>query len=214
MGSGGADVRIVNRTAYRTPHLRAILERVARDELNPEEVSRVTVTVEHGRRPRGVPDTQAYGSSGHATLGGTRAALRIDPVCPDLVDFAHVAAHEMAHLRGMTHRDMRPGTRWRRGPLTGVRYAWAAAYPMGRRAVRPPRPALDPAAIAARRRAVRADHAVRQVTTWTRKLRLATTKLRIWRRRADAAVRARDRTAATAAPVGDTAAATPTGTAG
>lgn len=190
-------MRIVNETGWRTADLRAIAARVAATELDPEAARRVTIRFVTGRRRGWLAATSVRGSSGYATLGGTRATIRIDPVAPDRVDLAHVIGHEMAHLRGMTHRRMRGAVRYDGRRLPGYRafVEWAADMPLDRTPARPARPRPDPAAVAARRRTDALEHAAAMVRAWTTRHRRATTILAGWRRRHAARLRAADRAA-------------------
>ena len=130
-------MKIVNLTRWRTDHIRAIVARVAQDELEAETRKRLLVRVVYRRRSR----SGSY-CGGHATLGvkGEHgyAASRMTLTLPSLVvsapSLAKVAAHEMAHLRGLTHRDMGTSARYSYR-ATGEEgweafYAWAREYPI------------------------------------------------------------------------------------
>lgn len=71
-------MKIVNKTHWRTDHLKAILQRCAEMELEPAKRRRITVTVVYSGK-------RHDGSSGCAFVGGTRARVRI-PKGPRLPD--------------------------------------------------------------------------------------------------------------------------------
>lgn len=93
-------MKLINRTHWNTLQLKAILMRVAREELDAEQRKNLTVTIVYTRRA-GSTD-----SSGCAWVGSRRAVVRLSKHTPDTVDFAFVAAHEFAHIRGQHHSDM------------------------------------------------------------------------------------------------------------
>jgi hypothetical protein len=117
-------MRVINKTHWRTDQLKAIIHRAAIDELSPAKRKQVECTIVYTKRT-------SIGSSGCAVLGGTQMVLRIGRDTLDRIDLAHVAAHECAHLRGMTHGQMRNNPRYRRIPgRTASIYAWAEGLPV------------------------------------------------------------------------------------
>lgn len=102
-------MRIVNESRYETAPLRAIIRRVATVELDPSKRKRVTVYIRETKRGVTRSDELGTGCLGWARIGGSRCVLyvpanfqRFDPET-----FAHVCAHEMGHLRGLRHPEMR-----------------------------------------------------------------------------------------------------------
>jgi hypothetical protein len=161
-------MKIVNNTHWDTRQLRAILQCVAKQELESAKRRRVTVTV-------GYTGTRSNSCSGHAWLGGNSCTVRIPkgPRKPDpwtvehyrkldtdpsyladknierhghhlehylkhfddeaalrviKLDLAHVAGHEFAHLRGMTHRQMTP--QYNDRAMTEKYYGWVLELPL------------------------------------------------------------------------------------
>lgn len=162
-------MKIHNRTHWRSDHIRAIALRVARDELDPGATKGFTVDVNYGGRGPGV--------SGHAPYHGRRISIHVSSVAIDRVDLAQTIAHEMAHTRGMTHRQMRNAPRYRRmGEVTRALYAWAEDMPL-ERIVPPKAVGLD------ERRQKKLDHARALVAQWERRLKRAQGKVRRWKGR-------------------------------
>lgn len=129
-------MRLINKTRWSSADLEAIIKRVAVDELDPEHFRRLKVTVTYTRGTHN-------GSSGYAFYNSGLMRVRVSKIRVDLADFAMVVAHEMAHCRGVRHRQMNC-RRYKR--IAGYRdyYAWATAMPM--RATRPlPKPPERPA---------------------------------------------------------------------
>jgi hypothetical protein len=124
-------MKIINRTHWRTDHLRAFVSRVAKDELDPAKRKVMKVYVEYTRG--------STGSSGCAPYNGNWLKVRLCSGAggrqPDKVDLAGTLAHEMAHTRGMRHWQMQ-GNRYSRGDAYRARYAWAQDLPLERKPVR------------------------------------------------------------------------------
>ena len=88
-------MKLNNSTCYSTRDLKKIFTRIANQELDPEKAKRVYFDIVYSKGSH----------SGYATVGGTRSTIRL-PKPPFKLDHAQVAlviAHEMAHLRGLTH---------------------------------------------------------------------------------------------------------------
>ena len=130
-------MKIINRTVWRTDHLKAILQKAAEIELEPAKRKAMVVTVMY---------TRGGLSSGCAYLGGRHATVRIrhpfsrttrrigGPLSPEMLTdlklaFASVAAHELAHARGMTHEQMPKYYKWAGGSWREY-VAWAANLPL------------------------------------------------------------------------------------
>jgi hypothetical protein len=140
-------MRVINQTVWRTDHLRAILQRCARQEFDDgSRRKKLIVTVEYTRKG---------GSSGCAWIGGSRATVRI--ATPKAVaaglrfgsrlkvmfdgdymaflkcSFASVACHEFAHCRGMEHRGMPKHYKWASESWKAY-VAWAEEMPLDQKA--------------------------------------------------------------------------------
>ena len=124
-------MKIINRTIWRTDHLKAILQKAAEIELEPAKRKVLVVTVSY---------TRGHYSSGCAYLGGRHATVRIQhpesrsrriaaQPSPEqkqelVIHFASVAAHEFAHIRGADHQTMSAKYKWTGSWREYV--AWAA----------------------------------------------------------------------------------------
>jgi hypothetical protein len=170
-------MRIENRTNYRTADLRAIVAKVAADELadHPDKRKRLAVEIIHCRTRTSV--------SGVAWRHGCRVRLRVPKLKVDPILFAWLAAHELAHVRGMGHRKM-PASLNNYTAASRERWAWAAAFPI-RPAAHPveksPLTALqarrDHAAAMLRKADTRMKRAETIRLKWARRLRDANRKL-------------------------------------
>jgi hypothetical protein len=166
-------MKIVNKTLYRTDHLKAILQKAAEVELEPEKRKVLTVTVSY---------TRGGASSGCAYVGGRHAWIRIRhpesrsrlaPVeTTELVlSFASVASHEFAHIRGMNHQEMPGYYKWHRASWRDY-VAWAATYPLD---VKPARVAVTPTVSA------KLAHVLKMKALAETRVKRATTILRKWK---------------------------------
>jgi hypothetical protein len=164
-------VTITNGTPYRSADLRAILSRVAADELADQPMKRKRLTVVLVRS-RGTCSGVAWKRSCHVRI--RVPGRNLDPVL-----FAWLAAHEFAHVRGMGHARMPTYLRhW----ITRSRelWAWAAAYPI-RLADTPAVPSRSALALARAR--ARRDHAWAMLQKADTRLKRATTIQRAWARK-------------------------------
>lgn len=168
---------LTNATNYQTADLRAIVARVAQDELADHQDKRKALRVEvvHTHGPG--PDV-----SGTAWKRACRVRLRIPKSGVNPVLFAWLAAHELAHVRGMGHRRM-PTSLNHYTAASRAAWGWAAGYP-----IRPAAPLAKSAltdAQAARDRILallrKADTRLKRATTirtkWARKLAQAERRL-------------------------------------
>ena len=129
-------MKIVNKTRWKTAHLKAILQRAAEQELEPVKRKALHVTVSY---------TRGAHSSGCAYIKGRYATVRIrhpysrswrakhDKASAEqtrelVLHFASVAVHEFAHIRGMDHQNMPANYKWSGRWREYV--AWAAAMPL------------------------------------------------------------------------------------
>ncbi len=165
-----------NTTQYKGTDLRRLFAAVAARELDPEHVRRLRIMVKPGHK-RG----QGDGVWGHAGIGrripmpsGSRLALgtitlylsQAQP--PEPWQVAWTFAHEVAHARGLSHRDMRESARWTWSgtSMAAVRayYAWVTpeAFPVR---LKPPVVKVRPIRCPSSLKAVPAD-AWRRVSGW------------------------------------------------
>jgi hypothetical protein len=170
-------MKIVNKTHWRTDHLRAFLRRAADTEFSglPDKWKRGVATFVYTRR-----NGSSY-SSGCATLNGFHMTIRLSKHTPDKIDLAEVIAHEMAHLRGMTHDKMRGSPLYRRVGRHREIYAWGDTLPLE---IKPPRtkkrPGPDVKLEHARKMLARNETKLKRITTIVKKWRL---KVRYYERR-------------------------------
>jgi len=170
-------MRIRNLTHWRTDQMAAILRRVASDELDPARRRRFTVHIIYGRR-------RGAGVSGYALYHSSAITLKLSRQDgPDSMSFAHTAAHEFAHARGVRHQAMRGSTRYTYAEGWQERVAWARAIPIE---IVPATPKLDTHT----RLVGRIAHAEQMVMQWERKLKRGQTALKAWRTKLARQVRA------------------------
>lgn len=168
-------MRIVNETRWRTDHLRALIAKVAADELDP--AARRTLRVRVRYKVRRGWRRSIGATSGLAVIGGCSMTLYLPT--GDVVDrrrFTKIVAHECAHIRGLTHAQMRGSSRYTWISGWAERYAWAEALPLERKAALP-----KPTAEA--RLARRLAHAAAMQARWERRLKIAQGRVRRWRGR-------------------------------
>jgi len=101
--------------------------------------------------------------------------VRVPSTGVDPVDFSMVAAHEMAHIRGLRHRDLNT-SRYGRTQNWREVYAWAVDYAIGVKEKKP-RPG------AAQKLAARLAHARKMLGRHTHRLKLETTLVKRWKAR-------------------------------
>jgi hypothetical protein len=161
-------MKIINKTHWRSDHIKAIAQRVALDELDPAVRKRFVVTVSYGHRGPHVSGWAYYHSHGCQVMVGSD---QVEPLY-----LAHTLAHEMAHARGMTHKQMRGSGRYMWVPGWRDFYAWAKELPVERKVAKP-RPAV------AERRLKRLDNAKVLLAHWEVIHKRSATKVRKWRGR-------------------------------
>jgi len=169
-------MRIKNHTHWRTDDIRrAILPAIRRRLVEvptlarPETYRRLEVTIVYGNKgPTGV--------GGFAYYHRPDMTLTVGKAGPiDAVDLASVAGHEADHNRGLKHGDMPNGGMHQRLE------SWSR-HAVGMTIRRAGPPQQDRATRAADRRDRRRRTAELKVVEWTRKTRLARTKLTKWQR--------------------------------
>ena len=168
-------MKIINKTKWKTAHLRAIAARVLREEIeDPEKRRRIRLTIRPSRKR----------CSGLAAIGGCWTIVRLPNPAPGKVyepslqvKFAYMCAHEFAHNRGMKdERQMRAGARygWRDSDRWKTIFGWAAAMPLEAQGPkRVDRPTADSKLLATEK----------LLQTWARKLKLAQTKIKKYKTR-------------------------------
>jgi hypothetical protein len=120
-------IKLTNKTHWRDDHIRAFIQRAARDE-RPDLCKRgapaLKVTVVYTRGG-------SQGSSGCATYHSNWLKVRLPKHgLPDKIDFAHVIYHELAHTRGLRHNRMNSCATYGRVGNYRILYAWANELPL------------------------------------------------------------------------------------
>ena len=181
-------MKLINETRYPAHLLRPIVYRVAKEQMAKgftndashwfsktmirARLERLRVTVKYGSTAR--PDWVG----GHAWFFGGPVDLLVSKQGIDRIALAKTMHHEMHHVRGLGHKDMIGNGRLHPKPIF---FAWAE----GPRIMLParPDPAIARAAMVKFNAALQLRTAEIAVRNWTRKRRLATTKLKKWTRR-------------------------------
>lgn len=174
-------VIIKNATRWQTKMLRPFITRIAREEFPGTKISntrrRVIVNIIYHRGNGG-----GY-CTGYAYYNSSVATIRVPndqhgnrfPV----LDFCHVVGHEFGHCKGLKHSEMglHYGNSCRRGSYSTPHYDWAKALPVPLPVPKKRAPTTD------QKRATALLAARQAVLRWTRKRKLADTKLKLWTRR-------------------------------
>lgn len=115
-------IEIENGTAWRTADLRRFIREGCKIVFDPGDKPVVWCRVVYARRGR---------VTGCAYLGGTRMTFRIGKpkagTPHDPREIGALVVHELGHLRGLTHGQMRGGARWTWKGVAGGEAAWYAA---------------------------------------------------------------------------------------
>lgn len=213
-------MKIVNHTRWRTADIRAVAERVASEELNPEQAKALVIEVftkgANGARRDRWTRTAATPVKNRAGLRFNYFTLTMPAVTPERAKFrnetlevyAHrqwtsraayrgiILAHEMAECRGKQHADLKGCTRYGYRPRGSKGCYWDFLAQMPMRwdpPVKKVREAPTPLAVAVKKRAAqdaRRQQAEAKIVEWTRKQKLAMTFLKKWQRRLRAMQRA------------------------
>lgn len=174
-------ITIHNDTNYRTADLRKLLRAAAAMVFDPEQKPIIRVQVVYARRGN---------VTGCASLGGTTMTLRIGKGGADVRDVGATMVHEMGHLRGLTHPQMRGAARW---TFKGLRstmdaqtgetfnpyqtwlraHAWADAFTLHEDSPKR-KPRLSGDALIE----VRREQTVQSLERWQRKAKRAATAMR------------------------------------
>ena len=167
-------MKIVNHTKYETRDIIKLVNRVAQDELNPGGLKNARITIKY-RRNGGIGGWCYYGTINQPNV---RMRLQLPRTNLDVVSLAMVIAHELAHARGVKHRDMNE-RRYKWGEGWRDLYAYAKEYTIGVKTA-PPKPTLD------EKRQKELVKAQKMVATWTTKSKRAQTTLKKWQRKVKA----------------------------
>lgn len=177
-------MKIANKTQWLTGPIRSILCRVFQEEeLSAWQRTNLNVEIRTSH-PKGHCRNVDEHVSGCAWLKGTEMVLRLPPAkrvtdpTALAVIVASVAAHEVAHLRGVDHHEMHGAYKpW--SEHSKARFAWAREFPMQIK--------LTKVIPLDERRLLRQQEKIKiareAVTRWERKHKTAQTKLRKWRQR-------------------------------
>lgn len=177
---------ITNETRFRTADLRKMLRAAAPLVFDPDEKPKMRVRVVYARRAN---------VTGCASIGGTSMLLRIGKEFRDIREVGALIVHEMGHLKGLTHQQMRGGSRWTwKGVPGGMdaqtgrtwsgweehlrQHEWAKAFTLHEE--KPThRPRLAGVALVERRR----EQTIQSLEHWTRKAKRAENAVRKLRAR-------------------------------
>ena len=97
-------IEIENRTIYRNDDLRALIRKACGIVFDPGDKPIVRALVMTAKSKSQV--------TGCAYVGGTRMTIRIGKEVRDLRVVGAIIVHELGHLRGLRHPDMRGGAKW------------------------------------------------------------------------------------------------------
>jgi dual-action HEIGH metallo-peptidase len=174
-------IEITNTTPWRTDDLRALILAGCTRVFDPDQKPVIDVIVKVARGRKYV--------TGCATIGGTFTTLRIGLDVADIRLVGAVIVHELGHLRGLYHRDMRGGAKWtdagvpvRDGVSAHEQWLrandWAVGMPLRRR-----EPVQKDAPDAVTVIEGRLVHSQRLLSRWETKAKRAATAMRKLRRR-------------------------------
>lgn len=173
-------MRIVNKTKWETRDIMRLVNRVAQDELNPGGLKNARITIKYRRvvYKQHADNIGGWCYYGSIQQPNVRMRLMLPRTNLDVVMLAMVIAHELAHAKGLKHRDM---NKVRYGWADGwrERYAYAKDFAIGVK-VDPPKPTLGD------KRQKELVKAHKMVAVWTTKQKRATTTLKKWQQKAKA----------------------------
>ncbi len=164
-------MKIINRSDFSTEHLLAFVNRVAATELDSGSTNYVLIIESRSSKAERTSPSVRWHRS-----GGASYAKLILPC--DMSKFLRTAARyiawSMAIFRGLKNKQM--GDRYKSTPVAAAHWAWALTMPLERKQGKAP-------TTVEQKRFKELQVAEKAVTTWERKQKLATTKLKIWKRR-------------------------------
>jgi hypothetical protein len=154
---------IVNNTHWRTADLRRFVRCCAKQE----KVQSAHVTFKYRKGDDGWV-------TGFAWYHSDRSVIKLPRTWVDQIDLAHTIAHEFAHNRNVTHKDMKNDPWYRRVGKWRERYAWANDLPLTRELPKPKvRPSVDD----------KLAHAQAMAKKWTSEAKRVSTYLKKWQQR-------------------------------
>lgn len=167
-------IHLRNETEWRTSDLRRLVRVAHARVFDPGQKSVVYVRV--------VPARSLV--SGRAFRHGCNMTLRLPADVTDVRAVGAIAVHELGHLRGLGHRDMRGAPRWTWRGVAGdnpygqwlAAHEWARAFPLRKVEVK-----AKPSGLALVE--VKRERAAQALARWTSKAKLAATKIRKLRAR-------------------------------
>lgn len=173
-------MKLINKTNLRTDHLRAFVNRVAKEEMVDLKHAMFTVIY------RRISSRGAY-IGGFAYYGlPPRVTIKIPKDIPvDKVELGYVVAHEMAHAQGLRHKQMRNSRYSRRysikhGEDWRQHYLWANELPLEiQPAVKKIKPAPDQTI------RLKLDKCLKMVNRWYTKVKISQTLLKKWKRKSN-----------------------------
>lgn len=165
-------INLQNKTHWSDDHIRAFAKRAVRDE-RPDPCKRgapeLTVDVGYTRG-------WSRRSSGCACVNSNWIKVRLPKRgTPDKLDFTHVIVHELAHTRGVHHREMSRNSHYRRGGSYLTTYAWGKALPLE---IKPKKNAPRPTAT------TKLTHARKMLKAATTREKRAITLRKKWQKKA------------------------------
>lgn len=120
---------IVNRTHWKTAHLRPFITRALRHERSSLFTRAFSYSFRCIVKYNRAGDRHSY-CSGHAPIGGNYMTVMLPSVNVDKADFAMVCFHEAAHTAGLRHDAMRKEPLYHRVDNWRELYSWAEALPL------------------------------------------------------------------------------------
>jgi len=161
---------IVNKTQWSTRDLRRFVNRACHEVLLDHEVPVVHCTFKTGRA------ALIGGCSGWAILHGSTMQVCVGKQVIDKIDLAFVIGHELGHLKGLNHAQMRGSCRWRRDRENKHReiYSWGDSLPLAKQVVKEH---IRPSAVD------KAEHCQTMIKQWKSKVKRANTALKKWERK-------------------------------
>lgn len=172
-------MRITNKTQWQTKQIAALIRRVAQDELDAGQLKRARVTILYRWA-----NASRLGDCYVGTPKRPWVLMRLFLPKPtqgplDTIRLANTIAHELAHAKGMRHRDgmLRTARYYEVGAWREL-YSYASAFPVELAPVRiTPRPA--PLELCSSK----LERARGMVSKWQRKIKADTTRLKGWQRK-------------------------------
>lgn len=167
---------ITNKTRVNTKQLGALIRATAAKEyLTPEQINALRVTIRYRKRTGARPDTHP---GGYASYNSSFFCLTfVRGVQPDVFGTARTIAHEIAHCRGLHHRDMN-NARYGWKPGWEEFYSWAADYKLE---MRPEPGSVKPTVVEAVSGNI--EKCQKALERWKSKQKMATTKIKKWNAR-------------------------------